>query len=278
MKTELYIDITPADMKANDISNSSSGQVIDELAVACGEWDSNTMFENTFDYQPFQPYSFDYEADLFAHTKTVDDFNKLGTTLCAPEMMIFYKAETIGNLQAGAYCALNDPEAWGELLKAWTDELQSNQTDGPSKEYNAELEKEQESYNDDQYKEWLNGDYRNWPGIVRTIAKHYIGDRDAGDYNNKTDIYTFTVTPEIAHELACNCYEDDCKDYTTAEQIKAWLLLSIAGDGASIRAKRKAESDKRRAEYQKEKAYKEERAIREAEARKAKLEAMIINN
>ena len=99
MKTELNIDITPEDMKAHDISNSSSGQVIDELAVACGEWDSNEMFENSFDYQPFQPYNFDYE--------------------------------------------------------------------------------------------------------------------------------------------------DDCKDYTTAEQIKAWLLLSIAGDGRSIKAKRKAENKTR---------------------------------
>ena len=274
----ITIDITQNDIEARKL-RSSSGQTIDALAYAAGEWDSNDLWENNIDYAPREPYEFDYETDLLENTRTAEDFNMRCGSLYSPDMYINYKPETIGDLQAGAYCALNDPDAWSKLLEAWTEKLKENGTDGPSKDFNKELQDAQDSYNDDQYKEWLNGEYRGkWSGIISTISKYFTESRDAGDYDQKADIYTFTLSPDDAHELACGCYEDGCKDYTTAEDFKAWMLDQIANAGESRKAKDQTAREIRAVERAKEKAYKDARAQAEAAARRAKLEALTITD
>lgn len=275
MKKNITITIDQKDVEARKLT-SSSGLTIDALAYAAGQWDSNDLYENNWDYAPREPYNFDYETDLLENTVTAEDFNTRAGTLCSPYMMINYKAEDLKGLQAGAYCALNDPEAWSKLLSDWTEKLKEEGTEGPSKAFNKELQAAQDSYNDDQHREWLNGDHRNWPGIVESVSKYFTEDREAGNYDQKLDEYTFTQPADVWHELACNCYEEGCTDYTTAEQVKAWILDSIASSGATRANKDRAAREIRSAEYAKTKAYKEAGARAVAEARKKKLEALTL--
>lgn len=255
MIKNITIDITQDDITVRKLT-SDSGLTIDALAYAAGGRDYS------WDDAPHEPYKFDYETDLLEKTVTAEDFNKLGATLCSPCMMINYTAETIGNLEAGAYCALNDPDAWSNLLQAWTEKLQEEGTYGPSASWNKELQAARDDYKDIEYEEWLNGDNSYWPGIIETISKYFTNDRYAGIYDKKSDVYTFTLSPEDAHQLACGCYDEKCnKDF------KSRMLDQIENASSARTSKDKATLEKRQAEYAKK-----------ADARRAKLEARTITD
>lgn len=257
------ITITQKDIEKHDIQNTDSGYIIDELAYASGQWTSNDLYENNIDYEPNEPYCYDFEADLFEHTKTKEELQSLAKRLEVECTVSKRKS----NLQAGAYMALHNPTQWAEMLKAWESALQSQWSDDEmySEAYAKELEEAKQSYHDDMYKEWLHGDYRDFRGVVYEIAKYFTEDRN-GDWDEKKAEYTFTLG------------EYDIEKYKEAgyrsNQIKRALLDEIKGASDSRSRKEKADREARRAEYERVKAYKEQRAIEEAEARKKKLQAM----
>lgn len=269
----MQIIITPEDIEKAKISHSASGRVIDELAFAAKQWTEMDLFDNNIDYMPREPYDFDFEADLLENTKSWKDLCIImGTmdnlSLCEED----YELHKLSGLQAGAWLALNYANKWGTLLKGWEDILKEEGTDSPSKEWNKELDKAIASSQDDLYKEWLNGgQQRDNNGVVYEISKYFTDNTD-GNYDNETDIYTFEI--ENPHEMFCNCYEDDCKDYSTEETVKARLLNDIDGSSYAHSTELKANREKNQAVHAKEKEYRERVAIAEAESRKAKLLAL----
>lgn len=271
MKT---ITINQKDIDKAKLSNSPSGMLIDELAYASGQWTSEDMYGNNFEYEPYVPYQYNYENDLFEHTKTATDLleiaSKLNVYIVPNDKMLKQKPP----LQAGANCALNMPEKWDMLLEAYTEKLKQDRTDGISETYNKELQDEIDSYHDDLYSEWLNGDHGNYAGVVHEIARYFTDERDGSytpyNHDTKTEAsYTFTLN------------EDDMEKYKEAgyrsNQIKGALIDEIVASGNARKAKEQAENEKRRAERERLQAYKKEQAEKKAEDRKAKLLSMTIN-
>ena len=79
MKNKIIIDIKPKDVEGWNFS--SSGQVIDELAYCAKQWESNDLWESNIEYEPNEPYNFNYEDDLLENTKTSDQLYKLAKDL-----------------------------------------------------------------------------------------------------------------------------------------------------------------------------------------------------
>lgn len=260
----MQITITQKDIEKNKICNSPSGELIDELAYSAGEWTSEDLWGQNFDYEPSKPYSFNYEADLFEATKTLTQLQGLANSL---DISINEGLFSGMNLQAGAYCALHMPEKWQELLTAYTEKLDEDGVDGISKAYNKELQDEKDSFNEDLYQEWLYGDHRNYNGVVYEISKYFTEERD-GSYDKKSGEYTFTLG------------EEDIQNYKDAgykkNQIKGALIDEIRSAGNARNQKEKVEMEKRKAERERLAIYKKEQADKAEAERKAKLLAMTL--
>lgn len=248
---------------------SPSGMLIDELAYCAGQWTSEELYSNNFEYEPNEPYSFDYEADLFSKTKTATDLlelaSKLDIYIVPNDAMLKQKPP----LQAGASCALHMPEKWQELLTAYTEKLKEDGIDSISEAYSKQLQKEKDSFNDDQYREWLNGDRSNYAGVVYEIAKYFTDERD-GSYNKEDQSYTFTLNEYDIETAKDHGYKKN--------QLKSWLLDRIINAGYAREEKENIEIEKRKAERERLAIYKKKQA-EEAEAdRKAKLLSMTIKS
>lgn len=249
---------------------SASGMLIDELTYCAGQWTSEELYDNNWEYAPRKPYSFDYEADLFEHTKTTTELLELASRLLVYIVPNDAMLKQKPPLQAGANCALNNHEKWAELLKAYTNALKEDSTDGISEAYNKALQDEQDSYNDVQYSDWLNGD-RNYAGVVYEIAKYFTDARDGSytpyDSKTKTDAsYTFTL-----NECDINTIKDG--GYKT-NQAKKWLIDSIISAGNAREYKEKQEREKRKVERERIAIYKTKQAQEAETARKEKLLGM----
>lgn len=261
------ITLTQKDIEKAKICNSENGMLIDELAYASGQWTSEELYSNNFEYEPHKPYNFDYEADLLKATKTAEQLYELAQLLEVSINANWSRLSREQGLQAGACMALNNAPSWNELLTAYTDKLEEDGVDGISEAYNKELQEEKDSYNDDQYREWLNGDHRNYAGVVYEIAKYFTDGRD-GSYDEKKGEYTFTLSD---YDI------ENAGDYGYSKnQLKAWLLDSIIGSGNDRARKDKAEREARKEERERLAEYKREQNNKVEEERKAKLLAMTL--
>jgi hypothetical protein len=268
---KIIVSITQKDIEQVKISFSESGQVIDELAYGAGEWISEQLFENNVDYQPQEPYEFDFEADLFGKTKKPLDMINLITDFDyrMPAEITF--VGKCGNLQAGAYMALNYPEAWEALLKEYEQAVKDNPE--LSVEYASELEKEQGEWQEQNYKYWLMGD-RHYEGVICKIARKFVDNRDAGSYDEKSDIYTFELDLREARDL----YEESNGEVVrfNAKIFKAWLLDNIKYASEARQSEEQREREARKVERERVAKYRAERDKKGQAEREAKLRAMKI--
>lgn len=249
-------------------SFSPSGELIDELAYACGQWTSDDLWDNNFEYEPNEPYHYNYEKDLFEHTKTQEELYELAEELDTGATIPTKKTK----LQAGAYMALNNPDQWNDLLKAYTSRLQEDRTDGISEAYNKQLQKEIYSYNNDLYREWLyGGQERDNNGVVYEIAKYFTEARDGSyikyDPKTKTDAsYTFELNEEDIENAKDLGYKKN--------QIKSYLIGQIIDSCKAREYKDKQKNEERKAERERLAKYKAEQAERAKAERIAKLSSM----
>lgn len=273
------ITITQKDIEKEKIQFSPSGMLINELAYSSGEWTSEDLYDNNWEYAPREPYMFNFENDLFEATKTVKDYQKLIKDL---NMSVGIKSAKTGGLQMGAYIALEHPEAWSELLEAYTEKLKEDQTEGISKAYNEALQKEQDSYHDDQYNEWLHGDRRDYKGIIRLIRDYFFDEAKAEyipyDHKKKKEAcFIFSVEPQELHNAYCgadlSASAESCKDCKKID-FKKELISSIKQAGEARNAKDKADRETRRIERERVAEYKKKRKEEEEAERKAKLLSM----
>jgi len=265
----MKITLNQKDIEKAKIQNSESGMLIDELAYSAGQWTSEDLYENNFEYEPTEPYQFDYEADLLANTKTEEDIYKVIKALGMGMNANITRLAKKSKLQAGAWIALEQPEFFSTLLEAYTDYLKENDTDQTlSEDYAKELEEAKESYQDDLYREWLYGDRSNYAGVVYEIAKYFTEARE-GSYNKEDGEYTFTLNEEDIENAKDGGYNK--------RQLKTWLLNSISNSGEGQAYKDKQEREKRKVEREKQTAYRAEQTASEEAERKAKLLSMTLN-
>jgi hypothetical protein len=171
-------------------------------------------------------------------------------------------------LQAGAFTALRLPEIWSALLEMYTNKLKEDRTDGISEAYNKALQEEIDEYQEEQYREWLNGDRSNYAGVVKEIARYFTESRQ-GEYDREEREYTFTLDEQDIENMTDDGYKPS--------QGKKYLLDAIATASNARRSKDQIAREVRKLERERLKAYKAEQA-RQAEAeRKAKLLSMTIN-
>jgi len=249
-------------------SFSPSGMLIDELAYCAGQWTSEDLYCNNCEYEPNEPYNFNYENDLFENTKTVKDYQKIIKDL---NISIGIRSAKTGKLQMGAYIALEHAEKWQELLEAYTKKLKEDRTEGISKKYNDELQKEIDEYSDDQYREWLYGDRRDYAGVIYEIAKYFTDERDGSytkyDHKTKTDAsYTFILNDDDIEKAKDEGYNKN--------QLKKWLIDNIIESGKAREYKEKQENEKRKTERERLAIYKKEQKEKEDQERKEKLLSM----
>jgi len=272
----MEITLTQKDIDKAKIQNSESGMLIDELAYSAGQWTSEELYENNFHYEPQEPYQFNFESDLLANTKTEEDIYKvikaLGMGMNANITTLAKKAK----LQAGAWIALNDPEQFATLLETYTDYLKENGTDQEiSKDYAKELQEARDSYQDDSYREWLNGDRSNYAGVVYEIAKYFTDARDGSYTKHNADTKTEAF---YTFELSSKEDIENAKDSGyNKRQLKAWILDSVRNSGEARKQKDKQESEKRKDERERLTAYKAEQNTKAEAKRKVKLLSMTLN-
>jgi len=244
---------------------SPSGMLIDELAYAIGQWTSEDLFQNNLDYEPNEPYQYNYEADLFEATKTLSQLKNvtkgLGTVI---NEGLFTKID----LQAGAYCALHIPQLWNDILVAYTEKLQFERTEGISKAYNEQLQKEIDSFHDDLRKEWLYGD-RDCIGIIKEIKKYF--EAESVEYSDKeNDTFVFFFDKEQAKDTLEN-YDGE---KLTVKNYTAYILTQIVEASKAREYKDKQEREKRKIERERLATYKKGQATQAEANRRAKLLSM----
>lgn len=260
------ITLTQKDIEKAGIQNTDSGLLIDELAYSAKQWTSNELDENNMDYEPGEPYMYNFENDLFNATKTLQSLIDISNLLSINfPVNTWISGES--NLQAGAQLALNNPEVWEQLLTSYTEKLKDDRTDGVSPAYNTALEKEINEYHDDQYKEWLNGYHIGCSGVIYEIAKYVTDERD-GHYDEKNNTYTFTIN------------ENDIEKYTDQgykkNQMKTALLADIKESSNARKQEDKEKAEKRKLERESIAVYHRERKEKEDKERREKLSKMTL--
>ena len=156
-------------------------------------------------------------------------------------------------------------------MNEYTEELKNNQSDTISKEFTAQLEKEKESFQKDQYNEWLNGS-RDYSGVIREIAKHFTEDRESSLYDNEKDVYSFVYDEEEAKSI----YQEYTDQRFSLKGFKSMLLDEIRSSGNNIANKKRAEAEKRKIEREATNIYKAKCLEGEKQAREAKLKALTV--
>lgn len=261
----MNITITQKDIEKAKIQFSESGCIIDELAYSAGEYTSEQLYESNFDYEPSEPYNFDYETDLLDNTKTREQLNDIISKLDI-DIPVGLSVQNESNLYAGAQMALNNKERFQELLEAYTEKLKEDRTDSISNEYNKQLQSELDDWYDDIYRAWLKGD-RDYIGVVKSIAR-YFTDCGEGEYNKTNHEYTFLLNDydiEKAKEEGYN-----------KRQLKKWLLDSIYQSGEARDYRDKQERLKRKAERERLAEYRKEQAEKAENERIARLKTLTV--
>ena len=268
------ITLSQSDLSKYKISNTSSGTVIGELAYSAKQWAEDDLYENNIGYEPSEPYQYDYENDLLAHTKTNAQFSALVTKLCSPFLYMSFSEKETKDIQVGAYCALTHPDEWTRILKAYTELLKQDRTESISEEYNEALQEEVGDYYKQLHKEYLYGD-RDQCGVIKEIAKYYTEDRDCGSYDKKSDEYTFEI-PEAFMREELETYRGHDANTIDLNEYKSYLLGSIASASNARKAQDTALALKRKAERDALALYKKAQAEKADCARKEKLSALKI--
>lgn len=261
----MQITINEKDLKKYDLTFSPSGRVICELAYASKEWTEDDLTNNNFKYEPYEPYSFNFEDDLLENTKTQKDFWNIWHEVKGIPIEIIDFNDTKEKLQAGAFVALYHAEIWNDLLNAYTEKLKEDRTESISKAYNEQLQEEINSFWDDMNREWLYGDHRDYIGVIKSIAKFW--EAEEGHYDQKTDEYTFTFNEDYAKETL----EEYNGKKLTQKAFKEYLLGEIKDSSEVQQRKHKEEREKRKAERERLAQYKAEREAEAIKERKEKL-------
>jgi hypothetical protein len=240
MKTKLTLE---TDYKIN---GNSTGSALDTLAIAVDGRDSNDIDENMFEAEDA---AIGYVLEHYAYESAM------------------LKAATKKQLKTWN----DDVDAYNVALSVFTDKLRRDSQ--PYYESTTELAKElQEAVNnvhDENYKEWLYGDYRNWAGILVMAERKYLVSFET----DKGEVYA-DITDEVMKEWRDGLMEGEAP-IRTRRDAKEYLENEINDDARAAYNKRMSENAARKAERERLAAYKAEQAARAEVERKATIKKLI---
>lgn len=253
---------------------TSSGRLIDKIAMSIDQWTEEDLYSNNIDYQSenfnYVIRNFDMEKAFIEYlNKMSDDDADVYVYFARPPRPSQQK------LKFGAYLALNLTDFYQEKLEEFEQDLKDNMYqyydskifDEKAPELKKELEEAEKNFWKDLEHGWLYGD-RSESGLIEKYQKS-IQAKEV-NYDQKKDIITITIDPEDASELI---YGDGT--IATKKETKEFLISEIENGMSHTAEKNKTKSEERRIEWQKKKAIKEAQAKKDEEERKAKLLAMI---
>ena len=221
------------------VNGNSSGRGIDTLAIAVDGRDNNDIYSDDFEgrdaTERYVIENYDYETDMLkAATK-----NQLKLWL--------------NNAKAQAEALLEYKEVAKEAALSREDETSALAT---------KLQAALDEYEGEQYKEWLNGDYRgNWDGIMKMASKRY----SEGEIEFTED--EGEVSVEFTKEYINSLMNNGDYEIKTQKDAREYLEASINSDARAQNNKRKAENEARKVERERVAAYKAVQA-KEAEERR----------
>lgn len=262
-----------------NIKLSEAGQPADVLALALKQWTQDELFENNIEYEWQCGASYHIENYNF-ESRVLDWLNRYPEELpesLRPEWK--KQAHKPHGLKAGAWLALNKPEDFAAELENYTDEIKEavrSYYDVDRKNIAFELAEQVrqgvEDFHAQNYKEWLHGDYSDFAGILKMAARKY--DIERVTLEEKTGRLVFDFTDEQAREFMNN--EGEENERPTKARMLELLAYRINADADNYAEHKKAERAKRAEEYQKTRAYKEQRKAEAEAERIEKLKAMKI--
>lgn len=224
------------------------GQQIDTLARAVGWWTENELTDANLN-----------ESDE-AENYTYDNFD--------------YEAEFIKSLTPKAARGfLNTKQLYDDCLKTFTEELKEKAMQGELDKNHAlmvAIQKERDFFYDQLIHEWLHGD-RSSEGLIGKVNQKY-GVKLA--LNLRKDILTIDMPEETLKDM----YENGDINRLSFRQAFEVLKSHIENDAYAAWAKKKAEQEVRREQYQEKRKLREEREAAEETERQKKLKKIIKQN
>jgi anaerobic selenocysteine-containing dehydrogenase len=272
----MTITLTDKDLQT-DLTDS--GQVIDVIALSLDQYTENEVYEDASNYNN---EVINYIIENYNFEKAFIDYLNTGGKL---EDIAGSKMQTeadVSSLKDGAFYALEYPNEFAQALDDWTEEIKMNvyQYDDPNsilpKDLAEEIEKSLESYYEDQTREWLNGDHRDWSGIL-SLAERFYSVTDVTVDRSKNEVYFELDEDEAREIIRGNSYDytDEKVDKMTGTKLekvtKEQLAEWINSKANSTIAKKREANAKRAEEYAKTMAYQKERKVQAEADRKQKL-------
>lgn len=278
----MQITITDKDILKGRECVTASGMLIDELAYSAGEATQDDLDPDFYGQDEAIEYvvkEHNYETELLQQTKTPDQLSLMCAVLSNSAYSVPKDVK-----HAGAYLALHEPENFATVLDAYRDKCKeeawnyydSDFLRGGAPDLVKELREAVDAQNEQNHKEWLHGDHRDYAGVLSLIAKYY-GASERLEYNEKKgDSVVFTFDDNSLYESVTGEYsrEEGAKMPSMAV-CKEWLISAITSSINAKHEKNKAEAAKRKEERERVTAYKAERQAQEDRERREKLAALL---
>lgn len=256
---------------------TASGNLIDKVALALGEWTEEDLYTNNADYsregQDYELDHFNFDKALLAYlNKQGEDGETIAEVFKSIEKFDDAAKFSGQPLKLGAFIALNYPKEYAAMLAEFEEEMREEAPNFYDSEAMAkkcpelvkDLQKGEDFFWENLRHEWLHGD-RSSSGLLGTIRKHWQA--ASVDYNTKADTLTLVINDEEAAELLDG-------ERVTLKNLKAYIINDIETGQEYEANKQKEEAAKRRAERERVAEYRKQRDAEEAAERRAELEKM----
>lgn len=282
-------DFTKPTDKYHDAPHASSGQVYDLLGIAagCGEYNDIKNFEAhdaTIDYAVRE---YDYEAGYIEALNAAPSYEAMADLLGCDAGEVWpsdcWKVWQKSDLRLAAFIALNFTKLFADGLADWTAKVKEAATEYLNEPaiIPADLLKaindSVDSTDEQEMKEWLNGDYRNWRGVYDEASRRLFKDYDSATFTGTDELrrknaVMFTIDEEDAKTFIEDMEGIDAltlKRVPSMKRVKEAVIVRILNRAEEITAKEKREREARTMERQEQADREASRAKAEAEARKA---------
>lgn len=234
---------------------------IDFISLAAGNGEYEDVISFVLDGDHYQTdyviNEYDFEASYIkALNKASKNLKKL-QELCDKNIYSEYKdkAKEAG-LLFGAWYALNMDEMFQASLEDWKEqviEASSEYWNDPEivpADLQKQLQESVDEYHAVQYKEWINGDHRDYDGVLRRVIKYIDLESVEVSHDMNTGSITISMDAEDARYYVdqaegCDPLTRDPSD----KRVRSALMDVFTYDATCYVNKRKGESEKRAIEY-----------------------------
>lgn len=279
-----HVTISDKDILKYGNDCTMSGQSIDMLAMAIGEWTEEDLTQNNHAYEYdgleyiFEHFNFEnallehgaamakegnasgFIDEVLGYAAWLHEDEEKGNEVKYEQGMNLFMAYYRQKLQVGAWFAINYPLTWQKALEAFEErceDLKFNYNEGEleriAPKLAAEITESIEDFWQELQEEWLNGS-RDFAGILRIAAKRLSA--ESVEWLNQKNEIAVTWSDEGAREFLTGT---DAEDKPSMAALKRELSYYIACKMNTEASKEQAEKERRKAERERVVKYQAER-------------------